>query len=318
MSTFTATRHTRTTALCLFAATLATSTAAWAGNPWTRDQGRFYVNFNYATISAQRFYSPDPEEGKITLPDINGDGSPDGYVQHQLGFYSEVGIIDRWLMATFDGVLYRRSTLVNQGTTHGVGDLRLGAWSGLLTWPFNLAVGVMLGIPTGDPVPKVPNQDDTDAQNIANLLPTGDGEWDVEFALTGGYSFGGWRYWPLQHYFKASFGYWLRTTPREVPRGDPTKFPDSFNWELETGLKFPWTFVERFWLIGRVFGSEPFSAPTNGTFTGQGVTQHISYGLELFGRIWDGIGAAFSANGAFTAQNLPAGLNLQFKLSYEY
>lgn len=291
-------------------------------NPWTRDAGKFYLNLNFSMITAGGLYAPDFQNHG--LPDVDGDGKAEVYQQLTLGFYAEVGVIDRWLMMTVDGTLMRRSELQKQGATLGLGDMRLGLWSGLLTSPLRLSVGVLVGLPTGDPSPEagpVPGAS-ADAQALADLiaksLPTGDGEVDLEFAIALGHSFGGGEsFWPVKHYAVAQLGFWLRTTPRG--NANATDLPEALNWKLEVGANLPWTFIDRFWFIGRVFGSQAFasSEEIGMSASGLGTTVHSSFAVEVFGRIWRGLGASFALSGAFRAAGLPAGLNLRFALSYE-
>lgn len=297
-------------------------------NPWTRDSGNVYLNLNYSLIAASGVYLPDG--GRRDFPDNDRDGNPDRYLQHTVGLYSEIGVIDRWLTATVNLTLLRHSSLTQQASDEsfaqrisavGAGDMAVGLWSGLLTWPLRVTIGVVFGIPTGDPVPKA---DDEETQLTANFLPTGDGEWDAQFVAEVGYALGGGAY-PLLHYGLASAGYWLRTTPRDVGFGNPQDFPDAFNWRIEIGTKLPWTFVDRFWFIVRFFGSESFasladpqgmSAGANPSGLGGGVT-YRSFGLEIFGRIWRTLGASAGVSGAFFARNLPAAPYIRFALSYE-
>jgi|GEM_PF-2320052 hypothetical protein len=291
-------------------------------NPWTRDAGKFYLNLNFSMINAGGVYGADFQNQG--LPDIDGDGKSEAYKQMTLGFYTEVGVVDRRLMLTLDGTLMRRSELEMQGTYVGFGDLRLGLWTGLVTSPFRLTAGVLVGLPTGNPAPKadaVPGasaDEQASADRIAKSLPTGDGEVDLEFVLALGYSFGGGGgFWPIRHYAVAQAGYWLRTSPRN--NASAVNLPDAFNWKVEAGANLPWTFIDRFWFIGRVFGSEAFASSdeisTNPS--GLGTTVYSAFAVEVFGRIWNGFGASFSLSGAFRAAGLPAGLNLRFALSYE-
>jgi hypothetical protein len=277
--------------------TLATSAAL--ANPWTRQQGGGYVNLNYQRIAATGFYAPSGDR-----VDINR------FTQQTFNLYGEIGVLDRWLTATVDLALFRRGALDNQGATSGLGDARLGVWSGVLrSGNIRLSVGLLVGIPLGDDSPSVDG--DQGATDIAALLPTGDGEVDIEWRVAFGYSFGGpGSAWPLRHYVRAEAGYWLRT------RG----FHDAFNYHTEVGLQAPWTFVDRFWLIARFFGSESFagtSAPASIVGLGDGVT-FTSWGLELHGRIWRGLGASAGFAGALRARNVPAGAQLKFALDYEF
>ena len=158
--------------LCLSASQQARAQA------WIRDPGHAYVKLGYRLIRATSIYGPDGNTRPVG----------DGYRQHALGFYGELGVVERWLSLSLDGDLFRRSVLVNQGATAGLGDLRLGAYTGLLTAPFRLALGVQLGLPTGDPSPSAGRVQD---EFVARTLPTGDGEWDVAVRLHAGHSFGG-------------------------------------------------------------------------------------------------------------------------------
>jgi len=290
--------------LVLLAASTPTSSAE--ANAWTRERGSFYAELRYATVSAAGFYGPD-----FSRLDLGS-----RYTQHSAGLYVEVGVLDRWLTVVLDSTLYRRASLADQGYAEGLGDLRLGFWSGLLRSPFHLSAGLMIGVPTGDPRPSAPSPA---AQLVANSLPTGDGELDVELAVAAGTSFGRWRFWPLEHYALARVGYWLRTSPRSVAFGSAEDFPDAINWQAELGTRLPsWPVVDRLWLVLRVYGTESFAGPESAAFSGLGggVT-HRSYSLGLRVRIWRGLAVAFSAAGAFSARNLPAGAYYTTSLSFE-
>ena len=124
--------------MALFIVAALAPSVALAANPWTRDAGEFYLNANVSTIRASSFYSP---EG-----DINDLGNR--YSQVLLGVYGELGIIDRWLTATADGVLLRSSSIADQGSVTGFGDIRLGVASGLIVLPVRLTATLTVGIPT--------------------------------------------------------------------------------------------------------------------------------------------------------------------------
>jgi hypothetical protein len=267
---------------------------------WTRDQGHFYVNTSYLHISATQLYSPNFERVPI-LP----------YSQHVWAFYSEVGIINRWLTATVDGTLFRYNGIADSGHTYGLGDFRVGLWTGLVTKPVRLSFGVTVGLPTGDPLPAAPSGSDADAQLVARSLPTGDGEWDIEGRLALGYAFGGKRRWPVTHYLVAEVGYWLRTAG----------FADSFVYKLELGTKFPYTFIERFWFSLRLSGVESFAsnadAAMNATGLGNGVT-YVATGVEISARIWRGLGASVGLDGALRGRSVAAALQVKAGLSYQW
>jgi len=272
---------------------------------WTRDAGSFYGQLGFSFISAGSFYGPDSKSQAL--------GSK--YGQQTLSLYGEVGIIDRWLTASIDATLFRRAALADQGHTSGMGDLRLGLWTGLLTSPIRLSAGVLVGVPSGDPRPEA---GDADAQLIANSLPTGDGEIDAELAVAAGYGFGG-NVWPLRHFLQAQVGYWLRTKPREVAFGVAKDFPDSFNWALEIGTSWPGIpVVERLLLVVKLYGTTPFGDASTAEFSGLGGgVSHTSFALALHGRLWRGLGLSVTMAGAFAARNLPAGAQYTFALSYQ-
>ncbi len=267
---------------------------------WTRDQGHFYVGTSYLRISAEKYYSPDFSVVPI-VP----------YSQHVWSFYSEVGIIRRWLTATIEGTLFRWNGIEEMGHTYGLGDWRVGAWTGLVDKPVRFSFGLTVGIPTGDPLPQAPAGADPDAQLIARSLPTGDGEWDVEGRFALGYSFSGARRWPVVHYLAAEAGIWLRTAG----------FSHGFVYKLELGTRFPWKFIDRFWLILRLSGLESFAsnqeAAMNATGLGNGVT-FLAPGVEVYGRVWRGLGANLGVDSALRGRSVAAAVQLKVGLSYQW
>jgi hypothetical protein len=264
---------------------------------WTRDSGGFYLNASYARISTGTLYAADFSKVPI-IP----------YTQHSVGLYGEVGIVSRWLTAVLDAQVYRRNVLQDQGLTEGLSDVRVGFWTGLLTSPVRLSLGLLFGLPTGDSGPKARPGADSDAQITARSLPTGDGEFDVEARLAFGYSFGI-RRW-LAHYIVAEAGYWTRT------RG----FADALTYNFELGIKVPRTFFDRFWIIARFFGVESFASQEEASMTATGLGNGVTYnafGVQLFGRIWKALGASIGVDSAFRARSIAAGRNLRFTLSFE-
>jgi hypothetical protein len=267
---------------------------------WTRDAGHFYINTSYSRIAASSVFDANFDVVH-TKP----------YEQHVWGLYGEIGVIDRWLTATVEGTLYRRNEIVDQGHTEGMGDWRVGVWSGLVTKPLRLAIGTTLGIPVGDPYPSAGRTADSGAQQIARSLPTGDGEWDVEWRAALGYSFGGVRRWPLEHFLIVEAGYWLRTHG----------FSDAFVYRLTLGIKFPWRFVERFWVQLSIRGVESFASAAEASRDATGLGNGVSFlapGLELYGRIYRGLGASIGADTAVRARSVAAGAQLKVAISYDW
>jgi hypothetical protein len=284
--------------LALLLVWLAPATAL--AGPWTRDAGHFFLSTSYLRIAARNFYGPD-----FSIVPIRP------YEQQLASFYGEVGVISRWLTVAVDGVAYRHNELIGQGYTQGVGDWRVGAWSGLVIRPFRLAVATTVGIPFGDAHPSAGPYGTVAQRQLANSLPTGDGEYNVEWRVSAGYSFGRYRRYPLSHYVIGEVGYWLRTGG----------IADSFVYRLELGTQLPYKVVDRFILILRLNGVESFAsnaqAAANQTGLGNGVT-FVATGIELYGRIWRGLGAAIALDDAVRARSLPAAGQLKVALNYQW
>jgi hypothetical protein len=287
-----------------------------AAGPWLRDRGHGYLNLSYGRIAATGYYG------------LDGKRAPLGqYEQHAGQLYGELGLIDRWLMATVEWQAFRWAQLMD-GATYGTGDLRLGFWSGLVTAPVRLSAAVLLGVPIGDPAPTAPPGSDQLARELARSLPTGDGEFDIELRLSLGYSFGGKRRWPLEHFLIVEGGYWGRTASFDH-RGNQlsSRFCQAFTGKVEVGAKLPWTFIERFWFVARmpfVVSEQVWNpgcldplTPGLGLGLGNGVS-FIAYGFEVAGRIVKGLGAGIGLDSAFYARNVLAGYNLKVGLSYEF
>jgi hypothetical protein len=290
-------------------ALVSTSNRAHA-QAWIRDPGHTYAQLSYRVIRADRLYSPSGD-----VIDIRP------YRQHAIGFYGEVGVLDRWLMVNASGDLLRRQVLVDQGATTGLGDLRLGLWSGLLEAPFRLALGVEVGLPTGDPAPRV-DSDDAATQAIADVLPTGDGEVDVHVRLAAGHGFG---YRRTQQYVTGDVGYWIRNTPRDAPEslGGASAIRDQLSFRLETGWKIDRPVLDRFWIVTRVVGllvvqDRSASSASVARFAGLGDgVEYVSFGLELAAHLGAGVNLSFGVDGAFHAQNVPAAAQWKVGLSWE-
>jgi hypothetical protein len=280
--------------IALFAPSLAHAQA------WTRDLGSGYVNVTVSGVSSDSLYGPDFE--RSTLPST--------YSQIILNLYGEIGLIDRWLTLTLSSELLRRSQLVDQGATLGLGDSRVGLWTGLIADPVRLTLGVDVGIPTGDPDPSAGDDADDQAREIARSLPTGDGELDIEPRLVFGWSFGG-DLWPLLHYVSASVGYAIRTEG----------FDDAITYALELGIKIPLPVLDRIWLTARFFGVESFAsneqAARGAVGLGNGVT-YTSFGFGLHAELWGGFGALFAVDTAFRARSIVSAIPIRGGLFYQF
>ena len=289
--------------LCLYVVGLLAllPTTAQAG-PWTRDRGHFFVNTSYFRIAAQRAGDLDTR-GRIAI-------GP--YVQHLLAFYGELGLIDRFLTLSVDGTIYRqnRSGDLQSG---GVGDWRIGLWTGLVTKPVRLTANVTFSIPVGSPSPA--SSPCRDGAPPPLCLPNGAGTAGIEGRLSFGYSFGGKRYWPLRHYLVLEAGYWARLGG----------FSDAFTFRGEFGVQLPWKGIDRFWFSGHISGLNSFAsaAELRPTFRGEitGVGNGISYagyGFQIFARVVKGLSVSFGADSAIYSRLVPLGAQVKVGLSYEY
>ena len=265
---------------------------------WTRDVGSGYVDLTVSGLSGNAVYDLDFEAQEL----------PSTYSQIILSLYGELGLIDRWLTVAFQSELLRRSQLSEQGATLGIGDTKVGLFSGLLTDPIRLTLGVYFGFPTGDSAPSAGGDADAQAHEIARSLPTGDGEWDVEPRLLFGASFGG-ESWPLQHYLTAWIGYAVRTSG----------FSDSINYWLELGTKFPVVVLDRIWWWVRLNGVESFGggAAPAAPGLGDGVT-YTTLALGFHAQLYGGFGVLFGVDLAFRARNIISAIPIRGGLFYQF
>lgn len=264
--------------------------------PWIRPAGDAYVNVNYRYLTANQFFTSD------------GDRVPSAdFRQHALGLYGELGVVDRWLMLTVDGDLFRRNVLPGQGAITGLGDIRLGAWTGILELPVRLSAGVLVGLPTGDSAPSAGPNADPIAQITARSLPTGDGETDVTLATAIGHGFrvdGT----SLEMFVQGLLGYAIRTTG----------FTDQLVYRAEVGARIRENVLERFLLIVRFNGAELFGSPANVSGVagvGDGI-RFTTFAPELFIDVHEGFGLGIGGEVPLRATNLPAGPLLKLSASY--
>jgi len=304
------------TRLCALTALVMTLIpAAASAGPWTRDAGHAFLSLSYGTIASNNIYGAD-----FSVQPLGA-----RYEQHAMQVYGEVGLISRWLTLTVEQQLLRYGRLLGQGDTYGVGDLRMGFWTGLVTNPVRLTAAFIAGVPIGDPSPTAGPGAAAEAELIARSLPTGDGEADFELKLSFGYSFGKKPRWPLEHYLVAEAGYWFRTQGHSRDLSGNvvfSQFADVFTYKAELGTKFPWRFIERFWFIVRLAGIESFAdgvsaQNTCATGLGNGVT-YTAYGVELAGRIYKGLGANIGIDSAVRARCVASGANFKIGLTFQF
>lgn len=271
----------RAVTMMIAAVLLAHASTAHA-QAWIHDQGSGYIDLRARHLSGGAFYDSNGEAQEIASR----------YRQTTLATYGEVGVIDRWLQLDVSGELYRRNVLVDQGATEGLGDLEVGAFTGLVQGTFNLSLGLRAGLPTGDPAPDS-GTDDPQLDIIAASLPTGAGAFSLTPTLAAGVGFGG-GWWPLAHYLSTSVGYlaWFG-------------YADSLTYRAELGSRLRTAPFDRVTLQLRLAGIEPLSDVAVSSFSGvgEGVT-FTSYGLGVAIDVWQGLGVAASWESAFRARNI--------------
>ena len=252
---------------------------------WIHEPGSGYAEVGGRHLSGSAFYNGDGESRDIASR----------YSQSTLTVYGEVGVVERWLQLSAGGELYRRNALAEQGATRGLGDLQVGAFTGLLQGEvLNLSAGLRVGLPTGDADP-TSGTGDPQLDIIAASLPTGAGEFSLTPTIAVGLAFGGGA-WPLRHYLSTSLGYlvWFG-------------FSDSLTWSAELGTRINVDLVDRLTLRLRLAGLDPLSAPQIASFSGvgEGVT-YTSFGIGLAVDIWRGLGVHAMFESAFRARNIIA------------
>lgn len=265
---------------------------------WTRDQGEGTIRLRYATVGTDRFY--DAEGDSLRLPSR--------YRQHSLELYSEVGVVDRWLTLSLEGTLYRWNRFGGE-RSEGVGDLRVGAWSGLLVAPgLRLTAGLLAGIPTGDDSNRIDNA----PAGVVGNLPNGDGEFDLEGRLVLGSDLP-WlaqAKWPLRHFVEVSLGFLYHTDQQEA-----------VTWSLKVGTKLPYGVLERVWLIGSVRGLSSLGTKRDvePILTGFGdAVSYVAYGLELSVKLVGPLELFASVDSAFAARALPRALLFGFGVAANF
>ncbi len=279
-------------------------TCPLAAQTWTREAGSAYVDASIGYVAGGSIYGPDFNKLTLATP----------YSQLVVASYAEVGLIDRWLTTTVAAEWLRRNQLAEQGRTTGLGDTRIGFWSGLVTEPFRLTVGLWLGIPTGDPQPSG-NSPDTNL--IARSLPTGDGEWDLEPQVRWGIGVSP-TAWPFTHYAQAAVGYQVRTQTQVF--GVAQDIADGVTYLIEFGAQPRQRGLDRLWLSAKLYGLESLAssseAASGAVGLGNGVT-YTAYQVRVYARLYDGLGVAASFESALRARSIVAAPVWRLAVSYQ-
>ena len=160
--------------------------SAWAG-AWVLPNGRFWAQLSLLHQETTERYFLDRERIPYFFEGRN----------RTSGLFLDLryGVSDRVeVVLQLPAYRIRFDDLANQRTSTGVADLRLGARFNLLKTSSTLAtVGAALKFPTGEFV------------NDAEVVPVGEGQYDVDLTAEAGHSF-----WPRPAYVNVLGGYRLR------------------------------------------------------------------------------------------------------------
>jgi hypothetical protein len=180
---------------------------------WPQRKGHGFFKLDFSTIRARQFFGMD---GNIY--DINGAGTILG--NYTTSFYGEYGLTKRLTAIAYVPFLVRNTVNEGVGAITGevlqpglentaFGDTDLGLRYGFLQkGPWVLSATAMIGIPSGD-------------YKNADLLYTGDGEFNQMLQLEWGYGAARWyatgyvgvnnrtKDFSEEFRYHAEFGYWL-------------------------------------------------------------------------------------------------------------
>lgn len=281
---------------------------------WTRDAGEGTVRLSYAYIGADEFYGRDGR--RLEIPD---------YQQHSVQFFAEVGVVDRWLTLSAEGTAYRWNHLEGFGSSQGPGDVRLGAWTGLLaTSSLRVTAGVLVGLPTGDDRESIvrtippgvrlpPGLVEPLSPEVVPDLRNGDGEFDFEprIALGSDLAF---LPSPFQHFAELEFGVWWHTDQDEA-----------LTYSLKLGTKLPYGVLDRVWWILSLYGVESLASEreVEVVLTGLGNGASVTgFGFEASCELITSGPARLEAfvrlDGALRARALPSAAMISFGLGASF
>lgn len=287
-------RHTVISFVCAGFALLGAAEAN--AQAWIHEPGSGYGEVSFRTISGDQFFGSEGEVRDLRTT----------YSQSTLQLYGEVGVVPRWLQVVVDGEIFRYNELARQGATSGLGDMRLGLWTGLYQRDVKISAGLRTEFPTGDPEPSAPG-DNPQTEIIANSLPTGDGAFDLAPSLAVGYGVGGEN--RVRSYLTGVGRYAIRFGGRS----------DAVEWRAEVGVQFPFPVLNRFWFAGRIRGLHPLSDSSGRSFSGlSGGAAHVSPGFSMRAEIFRGFGLQGSLEGAMFARNIVAAVPVQFGAFYNF
>src|SRR5262249_12690664 len=191
----------------------------------------------------------------------------------------------------------------------GVGDLRLGAASGLLVAPFRLTATLLLGLPVGDPAP-----------GVGGDLATGGGDLTLEAHLAAGHSLA---LGPVGLYGILDAGFrkrGLASRDGTMPTPATTRYADELLYLAELGAQIRKPGFDRVWLAVRSNGLDSLAADRDIVDGYSGLrpgTRYTGLGIALDARVVATWHVGGEVDSALDARLVPAGAALQLYLAFE-
>ncbi|MBI5836853.1 MAG: hypothetical protein HZB25_06390 [Candidatus Eisenbacteria bacterium] len=289
------------------------SRAAWAAvclasiwaapapaSPWTRAAGDYYLNVSYARIRASSYFDSTGAVREL----------PSAYSQQVVAIYGELGVVDRWLTLVADWQALRAVRQEGLGSEAGVGDLRLGATTGLVRGPLVVSASVIAGLPIGDPAPASSPGHPGSGLN----LQTGSGDFSLEGRLEAGHGFGG---AATQGYWSLGAGWRKRgISPRSgtEPTPETGRYEDQILTGFEVGLRFLHPGWERWWFSFRAAGLYPLGAAGQAVDSYSGLRAGTRYTALVLGadmRVAGRVHLGGKAEGALGPREVPRTIHLK-------
>jgi len=231
---------------------------------WTRELKGFFVKFDAAHLSADRYYTP---AGNALTTST--------FQQTSLNLYAEYGFRER-LTFIVQAPLLRLNRFETTRTVAGIGDLRLEAKYRLTGNDFPLSISVAPELPTGRANAFASNKVFPDDRIN---LPTGDGEFNVWTTLAASKSFG-------KFYASAFTAYNFRT------KYEGKKFRNLYQFGGEIGYN-PW---KPLWVNAKLrsqFSDGESQHPELGFVRGDGTTYTLA-SVEAFYKVNENWGVALT------------------------
>lgn len=258
--------------------------AAFAGGPWTKTKGSYYLKLSeWWTVFDQHFTDNGFIDPNVTTGVFN------------TSIYGEYGLTGRWNVVANIPVLSRNYMNNVRSKTTGeiiipgdaintIGDIDLGVKYGILQGSIPVSASLYLGLPSG-----------TIGGGDQGNLQTGDGEFNqmIQVDAGGGFSLGN-----LNAYAITYLGFNNRTK----------EFSEELRFGAEIGLGF---LDNRLWINARLVGVESLkNGATAETVTSTSIfannTEYISLGSEIAFYLTEKIGLSVGAAGAFRGEIIAA------------